>query len=101
MAPSSSQPDVTAAVLDDERAAVRSVTCPMCHTPASLTQSAVDAGADWRCVTCGQRWDATRLSTVAAYAAWVAERAAGVVATDGEREPLSRSVRLEHEGGKT
>jgi len=47
----------------------------MCHTPASLTQNAIDAGADWWCVTCGQRWDATRLSAVAAYAAWVVERA--------------------------
>jgi hypothetical protein len=47
----------------------------MCHTPASLTQNAIDAGADWWCVTCGQRWDAARLSAVAAYAAWVVERA--------------------------
>jgi hypothetical protein len=63
------------AVLDDEKCAPLFPTCPMCHTPASLTQNAIDAGADWWCVTCGQRWDATRLSAVAAYAAWVAERA--------------------------
>ena len=50
------------------------VTCLMCHTPASLTQAAVDAGSDWHCVRCGQRWDATRLAAVAAYAAWVDER---------------------------
>jgi hypothetical protein len=71
----SSQPQVTAAVLDDEQYAPLFPTCPLCHTPTSLTQNAIDAGADWRCVTCSQRWDATRLSAVAAYAAWVAERA--------------------------
>jgi hypothetical protein len=51
----------------------RRVRCAIRRT--SLTQNAIDAGADWRCVTCGQRWDATRLSAVAAYAAWVVERA--------------------------
>ena len=71
----SSQPQVTAAVLDDDKCAPLFPTCPLCHTPASLTQNAIDAGADWWCVTCGQRWDATRLSAVAAYAAWVVERA--------------------------
>jgi len=71
----SSQPHVTAAVLDDEPHAPLFPTCPLCHTPTSLTQNAIDAGADWRCVTCDQRWDATRLSAVAAYAAWVVERA--------------------------
>ncbi|HEU5256754.1 MAG TPA: hypothetical protein VFU28_12235 [Vicinamibacterales bacterium] len=72
---SSEEPQVTAAVLDDEQYAPRFPTCPLCHTPTSLTQNAIDAGADWRCVTCGQRWDAARLSAVAAYAAWVVERA--------------------------
>jgi len=76
MVRSSSHPHVVAALLDDERAAVRPVTCPVCHTPAPGTHSANVAGADWRCVRCGQRWDVRRLSTVAAYAAWVAERAA-------------------------
>jgi transposase-like protein len=76
MVRSSSQPQVAATLLDDERAAVRPVTCPMCHAPAPQTQSAIDAGAGWRCVRCGQRWDARRLSAVAAYAAWVVERAA-------------------------
>ena len=71
----SSQPQVTAAVLDDEQDASLFLTCPTCHTSTSLTQSAIDAGADWRCVRCGQRWGATRLSAVAAYAAWVVERA--------------------------
>ena len=72
--PLSSQPHVTAAVLDDGKYAPLFPTCPLCHTPSPLSQSALDAGADWRCVTCDQRWDATRLSTVAAYAAWVVER---------------------------
>ena len=76
MARSSLQPDVTAALLDDERAAERPVTCPMCHTPASLTQGATDAGPGWRCVRCGQRWDASRVAAVAAYAAWVVQGAA-------------------------
>jgi hypothetical protein len=71
----SSQPQVTAAVLDDEQYPPLFPTCPLCHTLTSLTQNAIDAGADWQCVTCGQRWDATRLSAVAAYAAWVVERA--------------------------
>ena len=67
-----SQPRVTTTVLDNVL-----VTCPMCHAPTSLTPDAIDAGADWRCVRCGQLWDATRLSAVAAYAAWAVERAAG------------------------
>jgi hypothetical protein len=78
----SSQPQLTRAVLDDEKDAPLFLTCPLCHTPTSLTQSAIDAGADWPCVTCGQRWDATRLAAVAAYAAWVVERAV-IGANDG------------------
>jgi hypothetical protein len=47
----------------------------LCHTPhPSLTHQALEAGSDWRCVRCGQLWGARRLETVAAYAAWVAER---------------------------
>ena len=53
--------------------ALRTATCPMCHTPASLTHHAIEAGADWRCVRCGQHWDAARLATVARYAAWRAD----------------------------
>jgi ribosomal protein L37AE/L43A len=78
MALKSSQPLVTA-VLDDEHDAVQSAACPMCHTPAALTRSAVVAGGEWRCARCGQHWDAVRLAAVAAYAAWVVERNA----TDG------------------
>ncbi len=78
----------TAAVLADDQRAPSVVTCPMCHTPASLAQSAIDAG--WRCVTCGQHWDAERLRVVAAYAAWVVERAAGEGATLSHNAPIER-----------
>lgn len=53
------------------------LTCPLCHTPASLSQRASEAGAAWRCIRCRQLWDAARLSAVAAYAAWNVERKAG------------------------
>jgi hypothetical protein len=39
-----------------------------------VTQDAIEAGSGWRCVRCGQHWDAARLAAVAAYATWVAER---------------------------
>lgn len=94
----SSQPHVTAALFDEERAAGRSVTCPMCHTPGSLTQSAIDAGAAWACVRCRQHWDATRLSAVAAYAAWVVEDAAAG-ARHGERGSRFHDVPIERRGG--
>lgn len=59
--------------LADERDALQSATCPMCHTSVSLTRSALEAGGHWRCVRCGQHWDAARLAAVADYAAWVVE----------------------------
>jgi transposase len=74
MAHSLSRPPATIALLDDEPHAEPSATCPMCHTRAPLTQPAVDAGEAWRCVRCGQHWDAVRLAAVAAYAAWVGDR---------------------------
>jgi hypothetical protein len=50
-------------------------TCLSCHTDhATLSKGAVAAGADWRCGRCGQRWDARRLATVAAYTAWISAR---------------------------
>jgi predicted Zn finger-like uncharacterized protein len=64
----------TAVLLDDEQDIVRSAVCPMCHTSATVTQSAIEAGGDWRCVRCGQHWDARRLATVAAYAEWAHDR---------------------------
>jgi hypothetical protein len=70
MASSFSGTDATAVLLDDDQDVVRPAICPMCHTSATLSQSALEAGGDWRCVRCGQRWDAARLGAVAAYAAW-------------------------------
>ena len=70
MASSFSLPHATAAALDDEQDILRSATCPRCHASAPLSQSAVEAGGEWRCVRCGQRWGASRLAAVAAYAAW-------------------------------
>jgi ribosomal protein L37AE/L43A len=56
------------------------VTCPLCHmAEATMADGAVEKGIDWRCARCGQRWDAARLATVGAYAAWVAERDARLV----------------------
>ena len=73
MAPSFSRPHATPVLLDDEQDILRPATCPLCHTSATLAQSAVEAGGDWRCARCGQRWDAARLAAVAAYAAWTVE----------------------------
>ncbi|HEU4891240.1 MAG TPA: hypothetical protein VFT47_06795 [Vicinamibacterales bacterium] len=46
----------------------------MCETPTSVTQDTIEAGGAWRCVRCGQHWDAARLAAVAAYAAWSVDR---------------------------
>ena len=67
---SSFSPHATAVLPDDERDTLRSATCPKCHTSATLSQGALEAGGAWRCVRCGQHWDAARLAAVAAYAAW-------------------------------
>jgi predicted Zn finger-like uncharacterized protein len=70
MASSSSRTHATAVSLGDAQDILRPATCPMCHTAATVSQSALEAGGDWRCVRCGQHWDAARLRAVAAYAAW-------------------------------
>ena len=62
-----------AALLGNQQDILRSATCPMCHTSATLSQRALAAG-EWRCVRCGQRWDTARLAAVAAYAAWTVDR---------------------------
>ena len=50
------------------------LTCPYCHTALPVvTAEGLEARGDWRCVRCGQRWDAGRLATVAAYASWALE----------------------------
>lgn len=69
-----SRPHATPALRDDEPDAVGAASCPACHTGTTVTQSALDAGAAWRCVRCGQQWNAVRLTAVTAYAAWVADR---------------------------
>jgi hypothetical protein len=54
-------------------ALVKFATCPSCHTvDATMTKVAVSGGADWHCGRCGQRWDALRLATAAAYGVWLA-----------------------------
>lgn len=73
----------TAALLDDEQGIARHAVCPMCHTSATVTQSAIEAGGDWRCVRCGQHWDARRLATVAPYAEWARDRV-GRRVTEGD-----------------
>ena len=45
-------------------------TCPLCQTVADGSSDA--ANGSWWCRRCGQRWDATRLETAAAYALYVA-----------------------------
>jgi len=54
-----------------------SVICPLCRTQApELTGRALAAGTDWSCPHCHQMWNAARLETVAAYAAYCAQRSA-------------------------
>lgn len=74
----------TAALPDDEQDIARHAVCPMCDTSATVTQSAIAAGGDWRCVRCGQHWDARRLATVAAYAEWAHRDPIGNRVTEGD-----------------
>ena len=67
--------DETTTALDGDQNLSQRAACPGCHTPhPSLTREGLAAGAGWKCIRCGERWDARRLATVAAYKAWVAER---------------------------
>jgi len=71
----STRPRVAPALPDGDPSPPGIATCPMCHTAhPSLTGAAVLAGEDWLCARCGQRWDAERLATVTAYAAWARDR---------------------------
>ena len=45
-------------------------TCPLCQMVAD--GSSETANGSWWCRRCGQRWDAMRLETAAAYAVYVA-----------------------------
>jgi PHP family Zn ribbon phosphoesterase len=70
------------APLETSAGTPRFAACPLCHTShGSLTADGLATGDDWRCVRCGQRWDAGRLQAVAAYADWVQERAPAVNAS--------------------
>ena len=69
----SSSPPYTTAVADEEQGVLRCAACPMCHTPTSVTRNAIEAGGEWRCVRCGQHWDASRLAASTRYTAWVAD----------------------------
>lgn len=102
MASSFSGPHATAVLLDDDRDIIRSATCPMCDTSARLSQSALEAGGDWRCVRCGQRWDAARLAAVAAYAAWTVDHdRTGRRGTEGSPEAaLVGALPTDRPGGR-
>lgn len=50
-------------------------TCPRCHAvDTTMTNAALAAGGDWQCRRCAQRWDKSRIATVAAYDAWESAR---------------------------
>ena len=67
-------PRQVATLVDREPRTSGVALCPMCHTThPSLTEDLLEAGCDWLCVRCGQRWDAARLQTVRAYAEWTRE----------------------------
>jgi hypothetical protein len=69
---------------------------------ATLSQSALEAGGEWRCVRCGQRWDAARLEAVAAYTAWAADHdRAGGPGTEGSHEAApAGDLPTERSGGR-
>ncbi len=93
----------TAVLQDDEQDILRSAMCPMCHTSASVTRAAIDAGGDWRCVRCGQHWDAARLAAVAAYAEWAGDRErSGMRGTEGDHmAALHGDAPVEWPGGRS
>ena len=74
----------------------------MCHTSAKLSESVLEAGGYWRCVRCGQHWDAARLATVAAYAAWTVDhdRVDRRVMDDSPELVLVGSLPTERAGGR-
>ena len=98
--PSMSRPDAIGMLLDDEQV-VQFATCPMCHTSATLSQSALEAAGAWRCVRCGQHWDAARLAAVAAYAAWSVDHdRVGRQGAEGSRDaPLYGHLPTGRRGG--
>jgi hypothetical protein len=58
---------------DPQAAQALAPICPLCHTfDQTVTPDALVRGASWICVTCGQRWSASRLERMAAYARYQA-----------------------------
>jgi transposase-like protein len=55
--------------------------CPSCHTARpGVSDDTWDAGEQWRCERCGEKWTRSRLATVAEYEAWdQAYKATGVM----------------------
>jgi len=75
--------------------------CPMCHTSATVTQAAIEAGGDWRCGRCGQHWDAGRLAKVAAYAEWARNRdRAERHGAEADRSASVGDAPVERQGGR-
>jgi transcription elongation factor Elf1 len=73
------EPD-TAQVATTAQKAAGFVTCPLCHmAEVTMADDVIEKSAGWQCTRCDQRWDATRLATVGAYAAWVAAHDARLV----------------------
>lgn len=102
MASSFSPTHATAELLDVDPDILRLATCPLCHTAAALSLSALEAGGAWRCVRCGQHWDAARLAAVAAYAIWAVDHdRVGRRGTEGSYEAaLVGSLPTERPGGR-
>jgi hypothetical protein len=69
-----SHPQAATTLPPVESVVQRHATCLLCHTTdVSLSDDALAAGERWRCTRCGQWWNARRLATAAAYAAWTRE----------------------------
>ena len=89
------KPEAATALLQVEpvvqrHAVQRHVTCPLCHTTdSSLSNDALAAGGSWSCTRCGQGWNARRLATVAAYAAWALEHDQGIAAARRQPYPTT------------
>ena len=91
----------TAVLQDDKQNIVGYPMCPMCHTSARVTHSAIDAGGEWRCVRCGQHWDAGRLAAVAGYAQWAGDRErVGLRGAESPQNATSRDASVEGPGGR-
>ena len=93
---------VPTAVLQRDKQKSSDIQCVRCVTrPRSVTQSAIEAGGEWRCVRCGQHWDAGRLAAVAGYAQWAGDRErVGLRGTESPHDATSRDASVEGPGGR-